>query len=180
MIPLARRTTLTDSELSDAEAIMGHAFRDRELLRRALTHSSAGSPNNDMLATLGDFIHAVWLARRCFDIAKSKGELTEAINLFRSGTTQARILRRLGLDGYLVMGPAMGTNGGTVTENMAATMFEAILASIEIDGGRDAAEAFLDRVLTARVETPSAARKARCRPTPSSGGRARSRGCPAG
>jgi ribonuclease-3 len=159
------RTNLTDSELNDAEAIIGHSFTDRDLLRRALTHSSAGSLNNDTLATLGDFIHVGWLARRVFDIHRSKGWLTVIINACRSGATQDTHLRDLGLDRYLIMGPAMLTNGATVTESMAATMFEAIVAAIEIDDSRAAAEAFLERVAgpavdravspTQPVETPS-------------------------
>lgn len=143
------RTYLTDADLRAVEGIVGHAFRDVALPRRALTHSSASADSNEALATLGDAIHTAWVARRAFSALPNatKGRLTGVIDGVRDGRkAQALLFRRLGLDGYVVLGGAAIGQGGIVTRDMAATAFEAIIAAIEIDGGRAAAEEFLDRV----------------------------------
>lgn len=143
------RTHLTEDDLAAVETLVGHRFEDRYRLRRALAHSSASSENNEPLATLGDAIHKVWVARNAHRAIKAptKAALTGVINTLCDGRkAQAPLLRDLGLDGYLVLGGALLGNGGVVTDDMAATAFEAIVAALELDAGRDVAEAFLDRV----------------------------------
>ena len=143
------RTHLTEDDLAAAEELVGHQFADRAVLRRALTHSSASSQHNEPLATLGDAIHKVWVARNAHRVIKAptKAALTGVINTLCEGRrSQAPLLRVLGLDEYVVLGGALYGNGGVVTDDMAATAFEAIVAALELDGGRDAAEAYLNRV----------------------------------
>lgn len=143
------RSHLTDDDLAAVEALLGHRFQDRSRLRRALTHSSASSENNEPLATLGDAVHKVWVARNAHRAIRlpTKAALTGVINNLCDGRkSQAPLLRSLGLEGYLVLGGALRGNGGVVTDDMAATTFEAIVAGIELDAGREMAEAFLDRV----------------------------------
>lgn len=153
------RTSLSEHDLAEAESILGYSFNDRSLLRRALTHSSADTVHNEALATLGDFVHAVWVARRCYAASRRprKNALTFVINGLRDGRAgQAPIFFGLGLEALVVLGGATLGHGGTVTADMAATAFEALVAAVELDGGRAAAEEFLDRVagraLAERVE----------------------------
>jgi ribonuclease-3 len=149
------RTHLTEDDLAAVEAVVGRRFADRSTLRRALTHSSASSENNEPLATLGDAIHKVWVVRNAQRAitAPTKAALTGVINNLCDGRrSQAPLLRALGLDGYLVLGGALLGNGGIVTDDMAATLFEAIVAAIELDAGREVAEAYLDRVGAAQFK----------------------------
>lgn len=146
---------LGDDDLATVEAALGHNFADRELLRLAMTHSSTGLQRGDALATLGDLIHGVWAARRVFSAIPSptKGRLTSVVNGVREGRRgQAAIFRTLGIDAFVVLGGATRGHGGIVTEDMAATTFEAIVAAIELDGGQAAAVAFLDRVGAAQID----------------------------
>lgn len=151
------RFKLTDDDLTAAEAVIGHAFGDRSILARALTHSSAdGLRHGGPLATVGDSIHRVWIARRAFSGLERPREdvLTYVIKHVEEGrTAQAPLLFGLGLDEYVVLGGSKKGDGYRVTEDMAATTYEALIAAIEIDAGYQAAEDFMDRVGGAQLES---------------------------
>lgn len=142
-----------DDHLAAAEDIVGHSFLDQALLRLALTHSSVGPSNNEALATLGDRIYNVWVARRVYAIlpGASKGSLTFRINELCSGDTQARVFFEHELHAHLLVGGAIMGSHASVTMKMASTALEALVAAVEVDGGREAAEAFLDRLLAASI-----------------------------
>jgi ribonuclease-3 len=135
------------------ESLVGHRFKDRPLLTLALTHSSCGSENNESLACIGDRIYNVWVARRLHAVMPraAKGELTDAINRTINRDVQYAVLVATGLDGFVRVGPSIVGSYGGVTTKMGATALEAVVAALEIDGGRRAAERFLARVLGSTI-----------------------------
>ncbi|MES2641058.1 MAG: ribonuclease III domain-containing protein [Myxococcota bacterium] len=136
--------------LALAETILGYVFRDKSLLKLALSCAFASSANNDALACLGDRIFNAWAARRVYAGAPgaSKGKLTDAINSLCKGDTQAAAFLALGLYALLTVGGSVIGRGAVIKVAKASTGLEAIVAAIEIDGGGEAAEAFLDRAFT--------------------------------
>ena len=138
-----------DDELAQVEAVLGYSFKHRALLDQALTHASVGPENNDALATLGDRIYNVWVARRVWETTPSpnKGLLTNRINDHIDRYAQSEVFFGLDLDDHLLMGGAVHGVGGEVKPSMASTAIEALTAAVELDGGRDEAEAMLERLL---------------------------------
>jgi len=143
---------LGDAErLALAEAALGVVFRDRALLRRALTHRSHVNElgrdpqdSNERLEFLGDallgFLVADWLHARFALLPE--GELTaRRVALIRTDTL-ARWSRQLGLGPLLYL-----SRGETAPEELSdrvlANAFEAALAAIHLDAGLDTARAFL-------------------------------------
>lgn len=146
-------TELSDAErLVQAEGALGVRFRDRRLLRRALTHRSFVNEqgrdphgSNERLEFLGDallgFLVAEALYRRFADAPE--GDLTaRRVALIRTDTL-ARWARQLGLGPLLYLSKGE-TEPEELSDRILANAFEATLAAIYCDAGLDAARRFLE------------------------------------
>lgn len=119
---------------------IGHAFGDPELLRRALTHRSFGSRNNERLEFLGDALVNLIVAEALFERfpRADEGELTRArAALVREGSL-ADIARTLALGDRLELGPGELKSGGFRRDSILADALEAVVAAIYLDAGFEA------------------------------------------
>lgn len=124
---------------------LGHSFRDRDLLARALTHRSfanenPGAADNERLALLGDAVLALVVAERLLGDAPGEpvGVLTPRRAALVSGENLARWARDLGLGAYLRLGRGEEQTGGRDKESMLATALEAVLGVVYREGGLEA------------------------------------------
>jgi len=143
------------AELASLEVRMQYQFRNAELLRRALTHSSfaneARSPHgtscgdNEQLEFLGDsvlgFLAAEALVERYpefreGDLSRRKAHLVSAAHLHG-------VARRLDLGSHLDVGRSEEMSGGREKKTLLVDALEAVIAAIFLDGGMDAARAFV-------------------------------------
>jgi ribonuclease-3 len=142
-------------KLSSIEHKLDHRFSDPSLLRRALTHSSlanetraaSGLPaaDNEELEFLGDsvlgFLIAEALVRRFpdfkeGDLSRMKAHLVSAAHLHG-------VARRLDLGSYLELGRSEEMSGGRLKKTLLVDALEAVIAALYLDGGMDAARAFV-------------------------------------
>jgi len=127
-------------------AFAGHVFADPALLAQALTHRSAGSPNNERLEFLGDailnFVVGEALFKR-FPQAR-EGQLSRLRARLVKGETLARLARTIDLGEYLRLGSGELKSGGFRRESILADAMEALIGAIYPDTGMDSAR---DRVL---------------------------------
>lgn len=116
---------------------LGYCFRDPELLRRALTHRSAGSPHNERLEFLGDSLLNLIVAEALFQRWRNvdEGILTRARAQLVRGSTLAQIAREFSLGKHLVLGPGEMKSGGHRRDSILADALEAIIAAIHLDAG---------------------------------------------
>jgi len=137
------------------EAAIGHVFKDRELLQRALTHKSRvherpgempTAGDNEQLEFLGDailgFVVSACLVRRFASapegrLSKLKAHLVSAARLFEVAQT-------LALGDYLFLGRGEEMSGGRSKKALVSDALEALIAAIYLDGGLDAARAFIE------------------------------------
>jgi len=140
-------------QLEALERTLGHHFKDRELLLRALTHrswlSERGSPlpensDNEQLEFLGDsvlgfivsetlvFRHA---AAREGQLSQWKAQLVSSAHLYRCALA-------LDLGQYLRLGKGEERNGGRERKTVLANALEAVLAALHLDGGIEVARRF--------------------------------------
>ena len=124
---------------------LGHVFRDRDLLREALTHRSfanenPGSADNERLALLGDAVLALVVAEHLLASASAQpvGVLTPRRAALVSGENLARWARGLGLGAHLRLGRGEEQTGGRDKESVLATALEAVLGVIYREGGLEA------------------------------------------
>src|SRR4051794_11093723 len=70
----ARARSSTRRDFAELEARLGHAFRDPALLKRALSHSSAGPDSNERLEFFGDRVLGLVIAERLYEMYPEDNE----------------------------------------------------------------------------------------------------------
>ncbi len=124
------------------EAIIGYAFKDRELLNQAITHTSCFNEKkdtrqskNEKLEYLGDAILnsviSILLYKKYKD--KQEGFLSNARSCLVKKETLTEIAKTINLGVHM----AYGNGGCTVPEEskVLSNMVEALIGAIYLDGG---------------------------------------------
>ena len=143
-------------QFDSLEGRLQYEFRDLGLLEHALTHKSktaedpsGGVIDNESLEFLGDavlgFVTADLLYREFPEF--SEGAKSKAKAALVSTTSLAELSRRLGLGDDLLLGRGEEKTGGREKPALLADVFEAVIAAIYLDGGIDAARAFVETQL---------------------------------
>lgn len=147
-------------------AILGHHFQRPELLREALTHPSLERRQRrggdyERLEFLGDRVLGLAIAEALFenDDAAAAGELAVRFNALVRRETVAEIAREIGLGPHLILAASEAQVGGRDKEAILANACEAVLGAIYLDGGFEAARAFILRWWATRVATAGRTRK---------------------
>lgn len=151
---------MTDTPASWARKSLGLSFQDESLLLRAITHKSLGPDNYERLEFLGDrvlgAIMAAWLCEMF--PTEAEGTLTRRIARLVSRETCARVARKLGVARHLRLGPQARSDGGANSDNILGDVLEALIGAAFLEGGMDAATAFVhhawDGELAAISEAP--------------------------
>ncbi len=138
--------------LDRLEKAIGYAFADRDLLAKALTHSSyayekaPGAPeDNELLEFLGDSVVGLVTAEffhRAFP-GRSEGELSKLKAAATSTLALAHLARTLKLDKAIRLGRGEEKSGGRKKVSILAGAFEALAGAVYLDGGFEAAKSYL-------------------------------------
>ncbi|MDE0779440.1 MAG: ribonuclease III [Alphaproteobacteria bacterium] len=131
---------------------LGHRFKDRGLLVRALSHSSVANANSyERLEFLGDRVLGLVVAQLLLERfpAENEGEIGRRFAALVQASTLAQVGSKLGVERYARV------SSGVLNENIVADMVEALIAALYLDGGIVCAEAFVRRVWDPLVETRS-------------------------
>jgi ribonuclease-3 len=156
--------------LEKLEAVLGHRFARRALLKQALTHRSLAheaehaaahegklqDPNpaltavdadNEQLEFLGDAVIGFLTAD---DLCKRYPELDEGqLTRLRAGLVSRQhlgeVASRLNLGASMLLGRGEDRSGGRKKNALLANCLEAVVAALYLDGGLDATREFLVR-----------------------------------
>lgn len=123
---------------------IGYTFRNKSLLQTALTHVSYarmyGGADNERLEYLGDAVLQLLITEgQYFESVASEGVMTKRRQGLVSKLPLKDAVERMGLAEHLLY--AGGTDN--VGEKSVSSLYESVLAAIYLDGGMDAARAFL-------------------------------------
>lgn len=145
-----------DARLAACERRIEYTFGDRQLLESALTHASGADSrvtSNERMEFLGDAILGAVVCQRLYELYPDflEGDLTKLKSVVVSRSTCAKVSRQLGIEEFLILGKGMTTTPG-VPKSVLADVFESLIAAIQLDGGRDAAAAFIDRHMLPEIE----------------------------
>jgi ribonuclease-3 len=137
--------------LATVEDRIGHRFRDKALLREALTHSSATGPgrrirrSNERLEFLGDRVLGLVIAELLFTRFPDEGE--GALSQRHAGLvrreTLAEVAAELGIGDWLVLARSEEEGSGRSNPAILADALEAVIGALHLDGGLPAAAAFI-------------------------------------
>ena len=152
----------------DLARVIGHMFRRPELRHEALTHPSAISsdfrrgrrgtkPSHrgyERLEFLGDRVLGLVIADLLWQRFESEpeGHLTRRLAHLVCRDALARVAKAIGLSSHLVVSRAEAAAGASDNPNILADVCEALIAAIYLDGGFDAASAFVRRFWTPLIK----------------------------
>ncbi|GAB2794305.1 ribonuclease III [Dyella kyungheensis] len=119
---------------------LAYRFRDPALAQLALTHRSAGRPNNERLEFLGDALLGVMVAEVLYEAHPnaSEGEMSRLRAQLVNGQALAVIARELELGDELKLGSGELKSGGFRRDSILADAFEALVAAVYLDAGFEA------------------------------------------
>ena len=154
-------------DLAILEKALGHCFRDRELLERALTHKSRvyekpaeveTAADNEQLEFLGDailgFVVSESLVRRFASfpegrLSKLKAHLVSAAHLYA-------VAQNLQVGDYLLLGRGEEMSGGREKKALLSDAVEALIAAVYLEAGIDVARRFIEDRIIGAFDLPEA------------------------
>jgi ribonuclease-3 len=144
-------------DLDSFQDRIGHRFGRPELLIRAMTHSSFGTPNrpdNQRLEFLGDRVLGLVIAEALMseDRTASEGQLAPRFNALVRKECCADVARQVDLGAVLKLGKSEQVTGGRRKAALLGDAMEALIAAIYLDAGIDAARAVILRLWGARID----------------------------
>jgi len=128
-------------DVKDFGLLIGHGFRDPELLRRALTHRSYGALHNERLEYLGDsVVNCVIALELCHKFPQlSEGELSRLRASLVNQQSLSAVGQRFGFGDHVLLGEGEARSGGHQRPSILADAVEAVVGAAFLDGGFDAA-----------------------------------------
>lgn len=156
------------ADLESLEDAIGYHFANRDILIRALTHSShaheralAGETiaDNEQLEFLGDSVLGFLVSEALFKtlpecregrLSTIKGHVVSAVHLHE-------VARPLELGSYLRLSHGEERTGGRTKRTLLGNAMEALIAAIYLDGGIEAARAFVSRFVLVEGSYPDGA-----------------------
>src|SRR5262249_22301278 len=141
-------------EFHALQRAIGYRFRDVGLLEQAMTHTSranedvsGGAADNESLEFLGDAVLGFLIADQLFRDFPSfdEGQKSKTRAMLVSTHGLARQAERLSLGDHLLLGRGEEKTGGRRKQALLADGYEALIAAVYLDGGIDAARAFIAR-----------------------------------
>lgn len=148
--------------LNELEAAIGYRFRNIGLLQNALSHSSYANEryhnslmSNERLEFLGDSVLGMLVADYLYRTFpdRPEGELTRMRADMVCETALAVIANRLELGKYFLLGKGEEQGGGRTRNSILADAVESVIAACYLDGGMDAASAFVEKFVLVNVPT---------------------------
>ena len=146
--------------IKDLEAAIGYQFSNITLLQNALTHSSYANEryhnslmSNERLEFLGDSVLGMVVAEHLFRtfLDRPEGELTRMRADMVCERALANVANRLGLGQHLLLGHGEERFGGRGRDSILADAVESVIAATYLDGGMEAAVAFIRKFILCDV-----------------------------
>lgn len=144
---------INEKPIRSLEDTIGYHFRDPALLETALTHASytneKGAPSYERLEFLGDAVLQIVISRYLFERFPDlpEGLLTKYRQYLVCETTLAGIAVTLSIGEHLRLGKGEASGNGRSRPSILADVVESLLAAIYLDGGMEAAEPIILRLM---------------------------------
>src|ERR1700722_17671896 len=139
-----------------AEKILGYTFKNPDLLKEALTHSSIADnrlDSNERMEFLGDAVLDLIICEALYlkFTQCQEGELTKIKSAVVSRRTCAEVTNETGLTALLIIGKGISSRHA-MPSSLAAAVYESIVAAIYLDGGFEVVKEYVLRTMTPKME----------------------------
>ena len=149
------------SDLKKFQELIGYTFKNDQLLKQALTHSSYANEkhlkklsDNERLEFLGDAVLEVVSSEFLFQNYPelTEGQLTKLRASIVCEPTLATCTESVHLGDYLFLGKGEDRTGGRTRKSVLSDAMEAIIGAIYLDGGFASAKEFVLRFIMTDIE----------------------------
>ena len=139
-----------------AEAVLGHTFKNPQLLKEALTHASIADNrlnSNERMEFLGDAVLDLVVCEALYHRFPDRleGDLTKIKSAVVSRRTCAEISNETGLTELLIIGKGISSRDA-IPNSLAAAVYESIVAAVYLDGGFEVVKQYILRTITPKIE----------------------------
>ena len=159
---MAKKQNALPRNISFLEETIGYSFHNKEYAIEALRHSSYANENrqngicsNERLEFLGDSVLSLVTSSYLFDLfsRRPEGDLTKIRADLVCTRSLAGFARSIRLGDYVLLGHGQELVGGRNQNKILEDAFEALLAAIYLDSGKnlEAVAAFLNPLLEKEV-----------------------------
>lgn len=136
-------------QLEELEKSIGYTFKDKELLKKALRHTSYANErkleSNEKLEFLGDsileFLSSKYIYKNYIDLRE--GEMTKVRATVVCEKSLYKVAKLHNFSDFLYLGKSEQKTEGSKRPAILADSVEAVIAAIYIDGGLEEAEKFI-------------------------------------
>lgn len=140
-------------ELSILEEKLGISFKNKDLLKTALTHRSYLNehpnfplPHNERLEFLGDAVLEFVVSEYLYkNLKKPEGEMTELRAALVNSKTLSRVAREIGIWKYMNLSKGEEKNTERAKDTILANALEAIIGAIYLDQGIEKVKEFVEK-----------------------------------
>ena len=147
--------------MEELEKNIGYTFKNKELLKKALTHTSYayehGIESNEKLEFLGDsileFISSTYLFANYSKL--KEGEMTKVRATVVCEKSLYKVAKMHNFSDFLYLGKSEIQSGGENRPAILADSVEAVIAAIYLDGGIEKAQKFIIENLKEEIEIAS-------------------------
>ena len=152
---------MKERQLRELQETIGYEFKDRALLKQALTHSSYANEHkmdhshcNERLEFLGDavleLVTSDFLYHKYADLPE--GELTKTRASIVCEPTLAACAGDIRLGEQLYLGKGEEATGGRLRNSVVSDAFEALIGAVYLDGGLACARELITRFVLNDIE----------------------------
>jgi len=149
------------SDLKKFQTLIGYTFKNEQLLKQALTHSSYANEkhlkklsDNERLEFLGDAVLEVVSSEFLFQNYPklTEGELTKLRASIVCEPTLATCTEAISLGDFLYLGKGEDNTGGRKRKSVLSDAMEAVIGAIYLDGGFANAKEFVLKFIMTDIE----------------------------
>ena len=149
------------SDLKEFQKLIGYEFKNEQLLKQALTHSSYANEkhlkklsDNERLEFLGDAVLELTSSEFLFAHYPklTEGQLTKLRASIVCEPTLAMCTEELHLGDYLFLGKGEDQTGGRHRKSILSDAMEAVIGAIYLDGGFANAKEFVLKYIMTDIE----------------------------
>jgi ribonuclease III len=148
-------------DLSKLEEILGHSFRDKNILKESVTHRSYinehpswAVPHNERLEFLGDAVLELIVTEELYNRYpdRPEGELTSFRAALVNYQMLAEVGKDIGLGEFILLSRGEAKDTGRAREVILANAIEAVIGALYMDGGFPASKNFVDKFVMTHLD----------------------------
>lgn len=152
---------MIEEKMRELEKKVGYCFKDKNLLKQALTHSSYS--NEQKINKTGDYERLEFLGDAILELVSSdfifrenpmmpEGEMTKKRSSIVCEPALAFCAREISMEKYILLGKGEEATGGRGRDSIISDVMEATIGAIYLDSGMEEAKQFIHKFILSDLE----------------------------